>query len=113
MPEREREPQIPEVRPEVPEVSKRLEEETGMKAIETAFRARVKDKGRDLIQTSATQTITIQLPSTQRQLADWSKGSPASSLTWFAVFWLRMMKKALHFGWKITGGQIVKRKGEK
>lgn len=65
------------------------------------------DAGKPLIQTPATQVVTITIPTSQQQLADWSKGSPNNSLTWFAFFWLRMIKKAIHYGWRIiTKGGI-------
>lgn len=83
-------------------------EDTGITAVETAVKARVKDRGRNLIQTPATQTISITLPGGQGTLANWSKGKVSNSLTWLGAFSLRMVKKAAHFGWKIIrkgGGQ--------
>jgi hypothetical protein len=65
------------------------------------FKAQVTDdQGQPLIQTPQAKAITIQLPTTQSQLDDWAKGSAENSITWYALFWLRMIKKALHFGWK-------------
>ncbi|MBU0572758.1 hypothetical protein KKH23_02520 [Patescibacteria group bacterium] len=80
-------------------------EDTGIKAVETAVKARVKDKGRHLIQTPATQKIKIKLPAGQATVSTWSQGKPANSLTWLGVYWLRMIKKATHFGWKIITGK--------
>jgi hypothetical protein len=94
--------------PETPEIPTNLQEQ-GVVARPTQVTAQVADAaGKPLIQTPATQTVTITIPTSQQQLADWSKGSPTNSLTWFAFFWLRMIKKALHFGWRIItkGGQI-------
>ncbi|MGB6838973.1 MAG: hypothetical protein WBD86_00645 [Microgenomates group bacterium] len=81
--------------------------DTGIKTVETAVKARVKDGGRHLIQTPATKTVTIKLPADQASLASWAKGSVSKSLTWLAAFWLRMIKKATHFSWR-----IIRRKGE-
>jgi len=90
---------------EVPEELK----SSGIEATERAFKARVKDKrGRNLIQTPATKKVTVQLPSDQTTLITQAKGSTTSSATWFATFWLRMIKKALHFGWK-----VIRRGGSK
>lgn len=51
------------------------------------------------------QIITITVPATTQQLDDWSKGSPDDSLTWLAFYWIRMIKKAIFYGWRvITGG---------
>jgi len=83
-------------------------EDTGITAVETAVRARVKDRGTNLIQTPATQAVSITLPGSQKTLVTWSKGKIGNSLTWLGAFSLRMIKKATHFGWKIInkgGGQ--------
>lgn len=98
----EKEPRTPITeRAEEVEVPEHLEG-TGMKAVETAFKARVKKGGRHLIQTPTTKKVAIKLPVDQGSLSSWSKGSVTSSLTWLATFWLRMIKKAKHFGWKIV-----------
>ncbi len=99
--ERER-PAVPEgieERPEAVEPLTRVEE---LERVPTQVTAQVTDDaGRQLIQTPATQVVTIQIPAAQAQLEDWSHGSPSNSLTWFATFWLRMIKKALRFGWRV------------
>ena len=103
----------PEIsRPEVPEVSERQEEfivpetlqQSGMKVVQKNFKAQVNDdKGAPLIQTPPTQVITVNLPSDQATLTKQAGGSVASSITWLAAFWLRVIKKAMHFGWRIVG----------
>ncbi len=105
-PEREPKPAVPEEVTERPVEVPPEVERAGAQAVPTQFTAQVTDDaGQQLIQAPATQVITIQIPAAQSQLEDWSHGSPADSLTWFALFWLRMIKKALHFGWRIiTGG---------
>lgn len=92
--------------PETPEVPSHLEQQ-GVTVRPVQVTAKVSDQGKPLIQSPATQVVTITIPTTQQQLADWSKGSPSDSLTWFAMFWLRMIKKAIRYGWKIItqGGQ--------
>jgi hypothetical protein len=80
-------------------------EDAGIKTVETAFKARVKDKGRHLIQTPATQKITIKLPAGQTTISTWSKGKTVNSLTWLGAYWSRMIEKATYFGWKIIGGK--------
>lgn len=69
----------------------------------------VSDDGQNLISTPQTQTITIQLPADQPQLKQAAKGSINDSLTWFASFWLRIFKKAIHFGWKVTRKKLPAR----
>ena len=105
-------PRSPEREPSTPVVERAEEfelpshlEDTGIKAVETAVKARVKDKGRHLIQTPATQKITIKLPAGQTTVSTWSKGKTTNSLTWLGAYWLRMIKKATFFKWKIMGGK--------
>ena len=63
------------------------------------------DVGQPLIQTPQNQVITIQIPSDPVQLESASKGDTGSAVTWLAAFWLRMIKKAVHFGWQIVKGR--------
>lgn len=102
-------PEIP--RPEVPQVQERQEEfivpETlqgsGIKVVQKNFKAQVKDdKGQAVVQTPPTQVISVTPPADDATLASQAKGSVSSSLTWLATFWIRVIKKAMHFGWQIT-----------
>ncbi len=88
--------------PETPEIPQYLEK-GGVSVTPTQFTTKVTDdSGKPLVQAPATQVVTITIPTTQQQLDDWSKGSPDDSLTWFAMFWLRMIKKAFYFGWRVV-----------
>lgn len=70
--------------------------------VASQFNAQVlSDNGSPLIQTPQGKTITIVLPQNQTFLTEKSKGSVYDSVTWFAKFWLRLIKKALFFGWKV------------
>ncbi len=104
-PEREK-PAVPEgvvEHPERVEIPEHIEKE-GVTPSTSQFTAQVTDdSGRPLIQTPTKPAVTIQVPADQAQLEDWSHGEPANSLTWYATFWLRMIKKALRFGWKVIG----------
>jgi len=106
----------PEIlRPEVPQVQEinkeaefivpeTLQQKTGVQVVQKTFKAQVKDdKGQPLIQTPPTQVITITPPADDTTLTTWSKGSTNSSLTWLAAFWIRVIKKAIYFGWKVVG----------
>ena len=106
-------PEIPKPeQPQVQEVNKEAEfivpetlQQSGLKVVQKNFTAQVKDdKGQPLIQTPPTQVITVQPPADSKTLTSWSKGSIASSLTWLGMFWIRVIKKALHFGWQIVSG---------
>ena len=99
----ERMPEAIVHRPEEVEVPPALSE-TGLSAVEREFKTQVRDsKGQNILISPATQQITIQLPYDKTTLTGWLKGSVSISLTWFAAFWLRIIKKALHFSWRITG----------
>ena len=75
----------------------------GVKRTPAKVAAQVSDPvGKPLIQTPQSQSVTVQVPTDQTQLDDWAKGSPTDSLTGFAMFWIRMIKKALHFGWRVV-----------
>ena len=65
------------------------------------------DKGQPIIQTPPTSVVTVQPPYDDATLAAQAKGSVSSSATWLAAFWIRVIKKALHFGWKVVGGSNV------
>lgn len=104
------------IRPEVPQIQERQEEfvvpetlqSSGIKVVQKNFKPQqVKDdKGIPLIQTPPVQVITtIQPPSDIATLTQQAKGSKSLSLTWLAAFWLRIIKKALHFGWQIVGAE--------
>lgn len=61
----------------------------------------VSDTGQPLITPVPSNVITITVPANQQQLLDWAKGDPDSSVTWLAKFWIRMIKKAVKYGWHL------------
>ena len=78
--------------------------QSDLKVVQKHFTAQVHgDNGALLIQTPPTQVISVEPPSSVTVLTQQSKGSTTSSLTWLAMFWLRIIKKATHFGWQIVG----------
>ena len=101
-PEQETQKKDLETRPEGMEVSSRIEGVVTPTSTQVTSQV-TDDTGSPLIQTPQAKVVTIQLPSDQDQLTTWSKGSSTNALTWFANFWLRIIKKALHFGWRIIG----------
>lgn len=104
-------PATPETpRPDIPQVIERQEEfivpETlsgsGVKVVQKNFKAQTNDdKGKPLIQTPPTQVITVQPPTDDTTLTAWAKGDTTNAITWLGAFWIRVIKKAIHFGWKI------------
>ncbi len=85
-------------------VPETLQQSTGVQVVQKNFKAQVKDDhGQPLIQTPPTQVIQVTPPSDTTTLTTQSKGDVTSSSTWLATFWLRIIKKALYFGWKIIG----------
>lgn len=73
----------------------------GIETVDTAVKANVQQDGQQLIQTPANQTVAIQIPNTQTNLIAWSKGGIIDSITWLAMFWLRIIKKALARGQRV------------
>ena len=96
----------PQVQEHVEEFPETIQQIQGVKVVQKNFKAQVKDnKGALVIQTSPTQVITtVQPPADTQTLTQQAKGDTALSATWLAAFWLRIIKKALHFGWRIMGG---------
>ena len=91
--------------PETPEIPRHIEQ-GGVVSHQSQFTAQVQDdSGNQVIDAPATKAVTMKLPASQEQLVAWSEGSPDDSLTGFAVFWLRLIKKALHFGWRAVIGK--------
>ncbi len=102
-PEREREPDL-EFRPEEA-APLEIERKEVVSPVPSQFTRQVKsDNGQVLTQSSQTAAVTITLPSDKVRLTTLAKGSVFDSATWWASFWLRMTKKALHFGWQIITG---------
>ncbi|MBI3443497.1 hypothetical protein HY008_02415 [Candidatus Woesebacteria bacterium] len=66
------------------------------------------------VQEDTTQTVQVsdqpaahgpamQVPADdQTTLTTLSKGPTENSITWYATFWLRMIKKAIHYGWRVV-----------
>lgn len=104
-------PEIP--RPEIPQVTERQEEfvvpetlqqNTGIQVVQKNFKAQVKDDaGKPIIETPPEKVVEVTLPTDTETLGTWVKGSADSSQTWLGAFWLRVIKKAIYFGWKIIG----------
>ncbi len=96
-------PQIRESADEFPETIQQIQ---GTRVVQKNFKSQVTDdKGQPVIQTPPSQVITtVQPPADQATLQNQAKGSTTSAATWLAAFWIRIIKKALHFGWKIISG---------
>lgn len=72
----------------------------GIQTVETASNANIK-VGDQMVQAPANQTVAVQIPNTQTNLIAWSKGGIVDSITWLAMFWLRVIKKALARGQRV------------
>lgn len=101
--------QVPEsgvVKEIAEEVPPEVERVPGVQTVKTQVTAKVSDdSGKPMMTSPATQQITITLPASPKQLEDWAQGSPDNALTWFANFWIRVIKKAIQFGWRIVMGK--------
>jgi hypothetical protein len=63
------------------------------------------DQGRNLIQTPQPQGVVVRIPSDQSSLQAMSKGDPDNASTGFGIYWLRVIKKAVLFGWSVVMGK--------
>jgi len=55
-----------------------------------------------------TSVPTVTIPADPAQLTSLAKGNPTNAITWFANFWLRIIKKALAIGSGIMTSQSIK-----
>ena len=86
--------------PNTPQIPEHIEK-GGVAATPSQFTAQVADdNGNPLVQATP-DTVTIELPESQEKLEEMGRGNITSAFTWFARFWLRMLKKAAHFGWHV------------
>ncbi len=102
-------PELAPERPAVPESEQKAENQPTPEPAEQAVPTVVQPIQQPVDDTSQqitpASTQSVQAPASQQQLHDWSKGDPGNALTWLAAYWLRLIKKALHFGWQIVGKQ--------
>lgn len=102
------------LQPETPQVIEHPEEfpetiqmnSSGAQVVQKNFKSQLSDsQGAPIIQTPPTQVVTtINPPSDTATLTTKSKGKITESATWLALFWLRIIKKAIFFGWRIVSG---------
>ena len=105
-PEKEPVSSPPEDVTEIPEEISTHIETDGVKKRPTQITTVVSDdSGKPLTQSQQTKTTSIKLPTDEPTLQRWSKGSVSDSLTWFASFWLRTIKRAIHAGIGVITGQ--------
>lgn len=76
----------------------------GIKGVETAIKANVKIGNQQVINTPQNQVVQIKIPKTSTALEIESKGDIDDGVTWLALHWLRQIKRAMYFGWKIVWG---------
>ena len=72
----------------------------GVAASQTQFTTQVTgDNNQPLTQSPTTQNVTITLPTDESHLQEWAHHKPNDSIAWLGRYWLRMLAKAVHFGW--------------
>lgn len=90
---------ITEVAPDIENVA------PGVKATPVNPQPVTDDQGNMVATPTDTSTVTIQVPTDDATLTQMSKGDPDNAVVGFARYWLRLIKKALFFGWKIVSGK--------
>jgi len=91
--------------PESPEISEELIKGTGIRKVETATPANLKDGKRDLVISPETQEQTILIPKTLEESKALAKGSKEESSTWFGAALIRAIKIAIFKGIRIIFGK--------
>jgi hypothetical protein len=61
----------------------------------------VGDQGQILAQPIPSNIPTITIPANQQQIMEWAKGPDDKAITWLSRYWIRMIKKAVHYGWRL------------
>jgi len=76
----------------------------GVQTVQKDFKSQIRnDSGKPIIQTPPTQVISVSPPADSTALGQMAGGNTSNASTWYAKFWLRILQKALHFGWRIIG----------
>ena len=92
--------------PEELEIPEEIEAKEGVKATRTQFTTTIKaDDGTHMVSSPSTKKVSIQLPTDEDTLETMSKDDVESSSTWSGAYWLRLIKKAVFYGWDIVKGQ--------
>ena len=111
-------PEIGEL-PKKPEEIKEHQEEfivpekiqdIGIKSTRSQVTAQIGDDDDDQLIKTPVRKVTVTLPANQGVIEEWTKGDASNSSTWLGYFWVRIVKKALHFGWKLVVGPDDNRK---
>ena len=79
-------------------------QDVGVKTTRTQVSAQVSDDDDDNLIKTPTRKITVTLPAHQETIESWTRGDTRDSSTWLGYFWVRIIKKALHFGWNVVVG---------
>ena len=94
---------VEEIPTEIPE---EVEAKEGIKAVRTQITAKVEDdEGKPLMESPVTKVTSVEIPRSEETLEAYSRGDTEDAKTWWGASFLRLIKKALHFGWKILGKQ--------
>lgn len=88
--------------PQTPETPEHIEKRDGVTTAPQQFTSQVAQNGQQLISTPQSEAVIVSIPSDPLVLQKESKGKITDSLTWLSSFWLRIIKKAAHFGWKVV-----------
>lgn len=75
----------------------------GVQIRQTEFTHTVVDENnKPLVNSPTTSDVRIEIPADPNVLETLAKGSDENSVTWFAAFWIRMIKKAAKLGWNVV-----------
>jgi len=90
---------------EIPEDLRKIEKKEEIQTTKTQFTAQVSDdSGVPMTESPVTKVASIEIPESEEALKAFSEGNTEEARTWWGATFLRMIKKALHFGWNIIKG---------
>jgi hypothetical protein len=58
--------------------------------------------GQQITQPAPANVTTVTIPKNQVELVELAKGPDDKAITWIARYWIRLIKKAVHFGWRLV-----------
>jgi hypothetical protein len=96
------ESEIPRQDEVVTEIPDEIEAKEGIQAVKTQITAKVEEAGKPLMESPVTRVTSIVIPENKETLEVYSKGSTEDAKTWWGKTLLRLIQKALHFGWQVV-----------
>lgn len=93
---------------QTPEIPYEVEHDTGMQAVpqdDKQFQVTTDDQGTHTVQPQDDTTVTVTVPYPEDTLQHFKKEDTEEASTWWGVYWLRQLQKAVAKGYKVVIGE--------